>query len=99
MLSTIQVANGFSAYGFDRSATLGSHANPSDVAVVAKAKKMIRLSSKTINRRAYFLDLCAEDSQPKVYAGERDVRPPGAPTTQDPNRAAAHPRADGVRWV
>src|SRR5260370_42565449 len=40
MLSTIQVANGFSAYGFDRSATLGSHATPADVAVIAKANRM-----------------------------------------------------------
>ena len=28
------------------------------------------------------LDLCAEDDRLKVYAGELEVRPPGAPTTR-----------------
>jgi hypothetical protein len=31
-------------------------------------------------RLAQILDLFAEDSWPNVYAGEREVRPPGAPT-------------------
>ena len=33
-------------------------------------------------RLAQILDLLAEDSWPNVYAGELDVRPPGAPTTR-----------------
>ena len=38
-----------------------------------------------------FLDLLAEDSQLNVYAGELEVRPPGAPTTQ--GGSVAHPIA------
>jgi len=33
-------------------------------------------------RRSQVLDLFADDSQLNVYAGELEVRPPGAPTTQ-----------------
>jgi hypothetical protein len=31
---------------------------------------------------ALLLDLFADDNQRSVYAGEREVRPPGAPTTE-----------------
>jgi hypothetical protein len=31
---------------------------------------------------AHILDLFAEDSWRNVYAGKREVRPPGAPTTE-----------------
>ena len=33
-------------------------------------------------QHAQILDLFREDSRRRVYAGEREVRPPGAPTTQ-----------------
>jgi hypothetical protein len=33
-------------------------------------------------RLAQIFDLFAEDSQLNVYAGELEVRPPGAPTTE-----------------
>jgi hypothetical protein len=33
-------------------------------------------------RLAYIFDFFAEDSQLNVYAGELEVRPPGAPTTE-----------------
>src|SRR5258708_2928933 len=43
-----------------------------------------------------FLDLLAEDDRLNVYAGKLEVRPPGAPTTQDRlgggGRAARHTR-------
>jgi len=32
-------------------------------------------------RLVQILDLLAEDSRPNVYAGELEVRPPGAPTS------------------
>ena len=35
-------------------------------------------------RLAQILDLFGEDSWRNVYAGEREVRPPGAPTTARP---------------
>jgi hypothetical protein len=33
-------------------------------------------------RLAHILDLLAEENQLNVYAGELEVRPPGAPTTE-----------------
>ena len=38
-----------------------------------------------------FLDLFGEDSWRNVYARELEMRPPGAPTTQDPKRACGPP--------
>jgi hypothetical protein len=43
---------------------------------------------------AQIFDLFGEDDQLNVYAGELDVRPPGAPTTQSrwwPDRGGALP--------
>jgi hypothetical protein len=34
-----------------------------------------------MNRKFRILDLIFQDSELKVYAGEREVRPPAAPTT------------------
>src|SRR3982074_944328 len=40
-------------------------------------------------RLSQVLDLLAEDNRLNVYAGKLEVRPPGAPTTQDGLTAAA----------
>jgi hypothetical protein len=50
----------------------------------------IRQSHKERPQHASLLDLLAEDNRLTVYAGELEVRPPGAPTTQGGN-GAAHP--------
>jgi hypothetical protein len=41
---------------------------------------MLRLAWRA--RLAHILDLLAEENQLNVYAGELEVRPPGAPTTE-----------------
>jgi hypothetical protein len=38
--------------------------------------------NRTSTRLAHILDLLAEDDRLNVYAGELEVRPPGAPTTR-----------------
>ena len=40
---------------------------------------------------AQILELLAEDSRLNVYADQLEVRPPGAPTTLDPERACRPP--------
>jgi hypothetical protein len=40
-------------------------------------------------RLSHILDLFAEDSQLNVYAGELEVRPPGAPTIEWEQRLSA----------
>jgi hypothetical protein len=40
-------------------------------------------------RLSQILDLLAEDNRLNVYAGEREVRPPGAPTTELNDRRSA----------
>jgi len=42
-------------------------------------------------RLAQILELIAEDNRLNVYAGELEVRPPGAPTTPGMPAAAARP--------
>jgi len=40
-------------------------------------------------RLSHILDLCAEDSQLNVHAGELEVRPPGAPAIEWEQRLSA----------
>jgi len=40
-------------------------------------------------RLSHILDLCAEDSQLNVHAGELEVRPPGAPAIDWEQRLSA----------
>jgi len=41
-------------------------------------------------RLSQVLDLFAEDDRLNVYAGELEVRPPGAPTTEPHEEASDH---------
>jgi hypothetical protein len=43
------------------------------------------------SRLSQILDLLAEDSRLNVYAGELEVRPPGAPTTEPHEEAIDRP--------
>jgi hypothetical protein len=44
-----------------------------------------------------FLDLFAEDSWRNVYAGDREVRPPGAPTTAAQKSVVSYGIWSGIR--
>ena len=53
--------------------------------------------------RENFFDLFIEDRQRSIQAGDRDVRPPAAPTTEPPERAGSQAagtrRASGVQGL
>ena len=58
--------------------------------IVATNADLFTLKARA-DRLAQILDLFAEDSWRNVYAGQLEVRPPGAPTIGGPDGAAPPP--------